>query len=74
MPSRPKCKAQDDGAARSTSPRAHDREVFTGITIALRNLAHYRRYRRELAQLHMPHIRVMSIAKSVVRRLLGMEV
>ncbi|MCH7598247.1 MAG: radical SAM protein, partial [Myxococcales bacterium] len=47
---------------------------FTGIAIALRNLAHYRRYRRELAQLHMPHIRVMSIAKSVVRRLLGMGV
>lgn len=46
----------------------------TGIAIALRSIAHYRRYLGELAPLNIAPIRFRSIAKSVVRRLLGMEV
>lgn len=47
---------------------------LAGIAIALRNVRHYRRYRRELLSLQTPPVRGISIAKSVVRRLLGLEV
>lgn len=43
-----------------------------GSLIALRNAAHYRRYRRELAALNISPIGVKSVVKSIVYRWLGL--
>ena len=44
---------------------------LTGFMIALRNIAHYPRYRAELEALNMARVGLKSILKSVVRRLFG---
>jgi hypothetical protein len=50
---------------------SHSTGGIAGFLIALRNAAHYRRYRLELAALNIAPIGVKSVMKSIVRRWLG---